>query len=273
VRRQALNVFRIEMLGGKVIPVDSGSCTLKDAVNEALRDWVTNLSTTHYLVGSAIGPHPFPTIVRDFQKVIGEEIKAQIQALRGKLPDVVVACVGGGSNAIGTFFDFIGEKNVRLVGVEAGGEGIDGDRHSATLFMGQPGVLHGVRTYILQSKAGQIIETHSISAGLDYPGVGPEHAWLKDSGRAEYVVATDEEALRGFRMLTQREGIIPALESSHAIWEAMKIAKTLSKDQDLVVCLSGRGDKDVEQISDLLPKWADILDWHVSPHAQSGVDK
>lgn len=273
VRRQALNVFRIEMLGGKVIPVNSGSCTLKDAVNEALRDWVTNLSTTHYLVGSAIGPHPFPTIVRDFQKVIGEEIKAQMQNLRGKLPDVVVACVGGGSNAIGTFYDFIGDKNVRLIGVEAGGEGIDGDRHSATLSMGQPGVLHGVRTYILQSKAGQIIETHSISAGLDYPGVGPEHAWLKDSGRAEYVVATDEEALRGFRMLTQREGIIPALESSHAIWEAMKIAKTLSKDQDLVVCLSGRGDKDVEQISDLLPKWADILDWHVSPHAQSGVKK
>ena len=245
---------------------------MKDAVNEALRDWVTNLSTTHYLVGSAIGPHPFPTIVRDFQKVIGEEIKAQMQALRGKLPDVVVACVGGGSNAIGTFYDFIGDKNVRLIGVEAGGEGnvnehplsfaylhvscagVDGDRHSATLSMGQPGVLHGVRTYILQSKAGQIIETHSISAGLDYPGVGPEHAWLKDSGRAEYVVATDEEALRGFRMLTQREGIIPgffiylpfsvyllieanlsALESSHAIWEAMKVAKTLPKDKDLVV--------------------------------------
>ncbi|KAF9532151.1 bifunctional tryptophan synthase TRP1 [Crepidotus variabilis] len=265
VRRQALNVFRIEMLGGKVIPVNSGSCTLKDAVNDALRDWVTNLATTHYLVGSAIGPHPFPTIVRDFQKIIGEEIKSQIQELRGKLPDVVVACVGGGSNAIGTFYEFINDKEVRLVGVEAGGEGLDGDRHSATLSKGQPGVLHGVRTYILQSKAGQIIETHSISAGLDYPGVGPEHAWLKDSGRAEYVVATDEEALRGFRMLTQREGIIPALESSHAIWEAMRIAKTLSKDQDLVVCLSGRGDKDVEQISELLPKWAEILDWHVSP--------
>lgn len=206
--------------------MNSGSCTLKDAVNEAMRDWVTNLSTTHYLVGSAIGPHPFPTIVRDFQKVIGEEIRDQMQKARGKLPDVVVACVGGGSNAIGTFYDFIKDKNVRLVGVEAGGEGnwqqvdalciflyvyagIDGDRHSATLSMGQPGVLHGVRTYILQSKEGQIIETHSISAGLDYPGVGPEHAWLKDSGRAEYVVATDEEALRGFRMLTQREGIIP----------------------------------------------------------------
>ncbi|KDR73575.1 hypothetical protein GALMADRAFT_251317 [Galerina marginata CBS 339.88] len=267
VRRQALNVFRIEMLGAKVVPVHSGSCTLKDAVNEAFRDWVTNLSTTHYLVGSVIGPHPFPTLVRDFQKVIGQEIKAQMQAIRGKLPEVVVACVGGGSNAIGTFFDFIPDKSVRLIGVEAGGEGIDGDRHSATLSMGQPGVLHGVRTYILQDKAGQIVETHSISAGLDYPGVGPEHAWLKDSGRAEYAVATDEEALRGFRMLTQREGIIPALESSHAIWHAMKIAPTLSKDQDLVVCLSGRGDKDVEQISQLLPKWADILDWHVAPHA------
>ncbi|PPQ64089.1 hypothetical protein CVT24_008906 [Panaeolus cyanescens] len=270
VRRQALNVFRIEMLGGKVIPVHSGSCTLKDAVNEALRDWVTNLSTTHYLVGSAIGPHPFPTIVRDFQKVIGEEIKQQIQAARGKLPDVVIACVGGGSNAIGTFYDFIPDKSVRLIGVEAGGEGTHGDKHSATLSMGQPGVLHGVRTYILQSKAGQIIETHSISAGLDYPGVGPEHAWLKDSGRAEYVVATDEEALRGFRMLTQQEGIIPALESSHAIWQAVQTAKSLPKEQDIVVCLSGRGDKDVEQISELLPKWADILDWHVSPHAKGG---
>ncbi|KAH9966834.1 bifunctional tryptophan synthase TRP1 [Russula dissimulans] len=265
VRRQALNVFRIEMLGAKVIPVHSGSRTLKDAVNEAMRDWVTNLSTTHYLVGSAIGPHPFPTIVRDFQRVIGKEIKQQMLEVRGKLPDVVVACVGGGSNAIGTFYDFIPDKQVRMVGVEAGGEGIDGDRHSATLSKGQPGVLHGVRTYILQSPAGQIIETHSISAGLDYPGVGPEHAWLKDSGRAEYVVATDEEALRGFRLCTQLEGIIPALESAHAVWEAVRLAKTLPRDQDVVLCLSGRGDKDVEQISELLPgKWADILDWHVS---------
>ncbi|KAI0273426.1 bifunctional tryptophan synthase TRP1 [Gloeopeniophorella convolvens] len=265
VRRQALNVFRIEMLGAKVIPVHSGSRTLKDAVNEAMRDWVTNLSTTHYLVGSAIGPHPFPTIVRDFQRVIGKEIKQQMQEVRGKLPDVVVACVGGGSNAIGTFFDFIPDKSVRLVGVEAGGEGIDGDKHSATLSKGQPGVLHGVRTYILQSTAGQIIETHSISAGLDYPGVGPEHAWLKDSGRAEYVVATDEEALRGFRMCTQLEGIIPALESAHAVWEAVRLAGTLPPEQDIVLCLSGRGDKDVEQISQLLPgKWEDILDWHVS---------
>ncbi|KAG6909634.1 bifunctional tryptophan synthase trp1 [Tephrocybe rancida] len=267
VRRQALNVFRIEMLGGKVIPVTSGSCTLKDAVNEAMRDWVSNISTTHYLVGSAIGPHPFPTIVRDFQKVIGEEIKQQLQVAAGKLPDVVVACVGGGSNAIGTFYDFIKDEGVRLVGVEAGGEGIDGDRHSATLSMGQPGVLHGVRTYILQSKTGQIIETHSISAGLDYPGVGPEHAWLKDSGRAEYVVATDEEALRGFRMLTQREGIIPALESSHAIWEGVRIARSLPKDKDIVICLSGRGDKDVEEVSQILPKWANVLDWHVAPRS------
>ncbi|KAF5373942.1 hypothetical protein D9758_000730 [Tetrapyrgos nigripes] len=267
VRRQALNVFRIEMLGGKVIPVNSGSRTLKDAVNEALRDWVTNLATTHYLVGSAIGPHPFPTIVRDFQKVISQEIKEQLQEKRGKLPDAVVACVGGGSNAIGTFYNFIEDKNVRLIGVEAGGEGVDSDRHSATLSKGQPGVLHGVRTYILQSAAGQIIETHSISAGLDYPGVGPEHAWLKDSGRAEYIVATDEEALRGFRLLTQREGIIPALESSHAIWKAFELAKTLPKGADIVVCLSGRGDKDVEQISEILPKWADKLDWHVSSRA------
>ncbi|KAJ7047059.1 bifunctional tryptophan synthase TRP1 [Mycena alexandri] len=268
VRRQALNVFRIEMLGAKVIPVHSGSCTLKDAVNEAFRDWVTNLSNTYYLVGSCIGPHPFPTIVRDFQKVIGQEIKEQLHKARGKLPDVVVACVGGGSNAIGTFYDFIGDKSVRLLGVEAGGEGTDGDRHSATLTMGQPGVLHGVRTYILQSTAGQIVETHSISAGLDYPGVGPEHAWLKDSGRAEYTAATDEEALRGFRMLTQREGIIPALESSHAIWAGVQLAKTLPADSDIVICLSGRGDKDVEQISELLPKWADKLDWHVAAHVQ-----
>ncbi|KAJ7286086.1 bifunctional tryptophan synthase TRP1 [Mycena rebaudengoi] len=253
VRRQALNVFRIEMLGAKVIPVHSGSCTLKDAVNEAFRDWVTNLSNTYYLVGSCIGPHPFPTIVRDYQKVIGEEIKRQLQEVRGKLPDAVVACVGGGSNAIGTFYDFIGDKSVRLVGVEAGGEG---DRHSATLSMGQPGVLHGVRTYILQSPAGQIVETHSISAGLDYPGVGPEHAWLKDSGRAEYMAATDEEALRGFRMLTQREGIIPALESAHAIWAGVQLAKTLPADADIVICLSGRGDKD------------DTLDWHVAAHVE-----
>ncbi|KAF9257456.1 bifunctional tryptophan synthase TRP1 [Marasmius fiardii PR-910] len=264
MRRQALNVFRMRMLGAKVVPVHSGARTLKDAVNEAMRDWVTNLSTTHYLVGSVIGPHPFPTIVRDFQRVIGKEIKLQLQEIRGKLPDAVVACVGGGSNAMGTFYDFIGDKSVRLIGVEAGGEGLDGDKHSASLAKGQLGVLHGVRTYILQSPVGQIIETYSVSAGLDYPAVGPEHAWLKDSGRAEYVVATDEEALRGFRMCTQFEGIIPALESSHAVWEAVRVAKTMSADQDIVLCLSGRGDKDVEQISELLPgKWAEKLDWHI----------
>ncbi|KAH7883140.1 tryptophan synthase beta subunit-like PLP-dependent enzyme [Phlebopus sp. FC_14] len=264
VRRQALNVFRMKMLGATVIPVESGSKTLKDAVNEAMRDWVTNLATTHFLIGSCFGPHPFPTIVRDYQKVIGREIKAQMKEAIGKLPDVVVACVGGGSNAIGSFYEFIPDKSVQLVGVEAGGEGVDGDRHSATLAKGKPGVLHGVRTYILQSPTGQIIETHSVSAGLDYPGVGPEHSWLKDSGRAEYVVATDEEALRGFRLCTQLEGIIPALESSHALWEGTRRAKTLSKDVNLVICLSGRGDKDVEQISQLLPgHWADRLDWHI----------
>ncbi|KLO10554.1 bifunctional tryptophan synthase TRP1 [Schizopora paradoxa] len=264
VKRQALNVFRMKMLGASVIPVHSGSQTLKDAVNDALRDWVTNLSTTHYLIGSALGPHPFPTIVRDFQRVIGAEIKSQLQEVRGKLPDALVACVGGGSNAIGTFYDFIPDKSVRLIGVEAGGEGLDGEQHSATLAKGSPGVLHGQRTYILQSKEGQIVDTYSISAGLDYPGVGPEHAWLKDSGRAEYIVATDEQALRGFRICTQKEGIIPALESSHALWAGIELAKTLPADKDVVICLSGRGDKDVEQISQLLPgKWADILDWHV----------
>ncbi|KZV84250.1 bifunctional tryptophan synthase TRP1 [Exidia glandulosa HHB12029] len=264
VRRQALNVFRMRMLGAKVVPVSSGSKTLKDAINEAMRDWVTNLHNTHYLVGSAIGPHPFPTIVRDFQKIIGEEIKEQLKEARGKLPDAVVACVGGGSNAIGTFYDFINDKSVRIVGVEAGGEGVNTPRHSATLTAGTPGVLHGVRTYLLQSPNGQILETHSLSAGLDYPGVGPEHAFLKDSLRAEYTVATDEQALRGFRMLTQLEGIIPALESAHAIWGGVQLAMTMQKDQDIVICLSGRGDKDVEQIHDLLPKkWADILDWHI----------
>lgn len=226
-----------------------------------MRDWVTDLSTTHYCVGSAIGPHPFPTIVRDFQRVIGKEIKQQMQELRGKLPDAVVACVGGGSNAIGTFYDFIPDKSVRLIGVEAGGDGVDTDRHSATLSLGQPGVLHGVRTYLLQSKTGQIIETHSISPGLDYPGVGPEHSWLKDTERAEYIVANDEEALRAFRLLTQEEGIIPALESAHAIWGAVELAKTLPKDQDIVVCLSGRGDKVSPCLFGLFP----LKPWLTSP--------
>ncbi|KAF5389827.1 hypothetical protein D9757_003581 [Collybiopsis confluens] len=235
VYRQASNVSRMKLLGAKVIPVDTGSCTLKDAISEAFRDWLANTASTYYLIGLAIGPHPFPTIVRDFQKVISQEIKEQLQVRRGKLPEAVVACVGGGSNAIGTFYNFIEDKNVRLIGVEAGGEGTDGDRHSATLSKGQPGVLHGVRTYIMQSPAGQIVKTHSISAGLNYPGVGPEHAWLKDSGRAEYTVATDEEALRGFQMLTQLEGIIPAIETSHAIWAAVQLAKTLPNDADIVV--------------------------------------
>ncbi|SCZ87917.1 BZ3500_MvSof-1268-A1-R1_Chr2-3g05385 [Microbotryum saponariae] len=272
VRRQALNVFRMRMLGAKVVAVASGSRTLKDAINEAMRDWVTNLSSSHYIIGSAIGPHPFPTIVRDFQSVIGSEIKSQLAGLTGKLPDAVVACVGGGSNAIGTFHPFINDKSVRLIGVEAAGEGIDTAFHSATLSKGTHGVLHGVRTYILQSKQGQIISTHSISAGLDYPGVGPEHSWLKDSGRAEYVSATDEQALRGFRMCAQKEGIIPALETAHAVWATVEEAKKMPKEANIVMCLSGRGDKDVQEISEILPgKWADKLDWHVDGQANQVV--
>ncbi|GAA5990137.1 hypothetical protein JCM10908_005838 [Rhodotorula pacifica] len=268
VRRQALNVFRMRMLGAKVIAVASGTRTLKDAINEAMRDWVTNLHNTHYLVGSAIGPAPFPTIVRDLQSVIGQEIKEQLQAATGKLPDAVVACVGGGSNAIGTFHPFVEDKNVRIIGVEAAGEGIDTDFHSATLSKGTKGVFHGVRTYILQTKVGQIMGTHSISAGLDYPGVGPEHAWLHESKRGEYIAATDEQALRGFRACTQLEGIIPALETSHAVWGTMELAKTLPKDANIVMTLSGRGDKDVQEICDILPKkWADRLDWHIDATA------
>lgn len=271
VRRQALNVFRMRMLGAKVVSVNSGTRTLKDAINEAMRDWVTNLDTTHYLIGSAIGPHPFPTIVRDFQSVIGSEIKTQLAEQTGKLPDAVVACVGGGSNAIGTFHPFIEDKSVRLIGVEAAGEGLDTPNHSATLTLGKPGVFHGVRTYILQSPVGQITGTHSISAGLDYPGVGPEHSFLKDSGRAEYISATDEQCLRGFRLCTQMEGIIPALESAHAVWGTMEIAKTLPKDANIVMCLSGRGDKDVQEVSEILPKWADRLDWHVDTGADASI--
>lgn len=265
VRRQSLNAFRMKMLGAKVVAVESGSKTLKDAINEANRDWVTNLSNTHYCVGSAIGPHPFPSMVRDFQSVIGKETKQQLQEKKGKLPDVVVACVGGGSNAIGMFHPFIDDKSVRLLGVEAGGDGVDTPRHSATLSKGTPGVLHGVRTYLLQAPDGQITETHSISAGLDYPGVGPEHAWLKDSGRAEYTVATDEDALRAFRLCCQKEGIIPALETSHALHAAVMLAKTLPKDQDIVVSLSGRGDKDVEQVADGLKNggWGEKLGWDI----------
>ena len=253
MERQSLNVFRIRMLGATVIPVTSGSRTLKDAVNEALKDWVTNVVSTHYIIGSAIGPHPFPTIVRDFQAVIGHESRAQMLAQNdGKLPDLVVACVGGGSNAIGMFHPFIGDEGVKIVGVEAGGDGVDTPRHSATIHAGTPGVLHGTKTYLIQSDSGQIVETHSISAGLDYPGVGPEHAWLKASGRADYISITDKEALEGFQVMSQCEGIIPALEPSHAIAYVMKAAKELGKGKDLLLNLCGRGDKDMIQVAQVL---------------------
>ena len=261
VRRQALNVFRIKLLGAQVIAVEAGSRTLRDAVNEALRAWVVNLSTTHYIIGSAIGPHPFPTIVRTFQSVIGNETKEQLLAKRGKLPDAVVACVGGGSNAVGMFYPFSNDPSVKLLGVEAGGDGLDTDRHSATLSSGSKGVLHGVRTYVLQDKHGQISDTHSVSAGLDYPGVGPELSSWKDSDRAKFIAATDAEAFIGFRLLSQLEGIIPALETSHAIFGALELAKTMTKDQDIVICLSGRGDKDVQSVADELPKLGPQIGW------------
>ncbi|KAI7905556.1 tryptophan synthase beta subunit-like PLP-dependent enzyme [Cokeromyces recurvatus] len=260
-RRQALNVFRMRMLGATVVPVQNGSRTLKDAINEAMRDWVANVSTTHYLVGSAIGPHPFPQIVREFQSVIGKETKRQMLEKAGKLPDAVVACVGGGSNSIGMFHPFVDDKSVRIIGVEAGGDGIDTEKHSATLTKGTPGVLHGTRTYLLQDPKGQIIETHSVSAGLDYPGVGPEHAYLKDCGRAEYHVADDAQCLLGFKKLTQLEGIIPALESSHAVYVAYQIASQLPKDKDIVICLSGRGDKDMHTVTEVLPKLGPMIGW------------
>jgi tryptophan synthase len=261
VKRQALNVFRMKMLGAKVVAVTSGSKTLKDAVNEAMRDWVTNVTTTHYLVGSAIGPHPFPSIVRDFQSVIGEESKKQMMEKAGKLPDYIIACVGGGSNSIGLFYPYINEKDVKMIGVEAGGSGIETGLHSATISAGTPGILHGAKTFLIQDEEGQIIETHSISAGLDYPGVGPEHAYLKESGRAQYVAATDEQALIGFRRLTQYEGIIPALESSHAAYTCTELAKTLPKDKDILLCVSGRGDKDVISIAANLPKFGPKIGW------------
>ncbi|KAL3898034.1 MAG: hypothetical protein SGCHY_003012 [Lobulomycetales sp.] len=261
VRRQALNVFRIKLLGATVVPVSSGSKTLKDAINEAMRDWVTNVSTTHYLVGSAIGPHPFPLIVREFQSVIGIETRQEFLRMTGGLPTAVVACVGGGSNAIGMFHAFVPDSDVRLIGVEAGGDGVDTERHSATLSRGRPGILHGTRTYLLQSDEGQIRETHSISAGLDYPGVGPEHAFLKDSGRAEYVTASDAEALIGLRELCQKEGILAALETSHAVFAAVKIAKSLSDSDNVVLCLSGRGDKDVVSVAEWLPRLGPSIDW------------
>ena len=250
VRRQALNVFRMRLLGAEVVPVDSGSRTLKDAINEAIRDWVTNVRSTHYLIGSAIGPHPYPLIVRELQAVIGRESREQLRAASGRLPDAAIACVGGGSNAIGLFHPLLNDP-VRLIGVEAAGEGLE-RRHAATLSGGSPGVLHGTRSYVLQDEHGQITEAHSISAGLDYPGVGPEHAWLMLSERSEYVSVTDDEALDALRLLSETEGIIPALETAHAIAWAAKLAPEMRPDQSILIGLSGRGDKDVEIVRDAL---------------------
>lgn len=251
VRRQALNVYRMKLLGAEVIPVTSGTKTLKDAMNEAMRDWVTNVDNTFYIIGTAAGPHPYPMLVRDFQCVIGRETKQQCMSQLGRLPDAVVACVGGGSNAIGMFHPFIEDESVRMIGVEAGGHGVETGEHAAPLSDGRPGVLHGMRTYLMEDENGQIIGTHSVSAGLDYPGVGPEHSYLKDINRAEYVAINDDEALDAFRTLTQVEGIMPALESSHAVAYAMKMAKEMSPDQVIVVNLSGRGDKDIHTVAGL----------------------
>ena len=249
VERQWPNVLRMKMLGAEVRPVTAGAGTLKDAMNEALRDWVTNVDTTYYLIGTAAGPHPYPMMVRDFQKVIGEEIRTQMQDAEGKLPDALVACVGGGSNAIGTFYDFLDEPSVKLYGAEAGGHGIDVENgHAASMTGGRPGVLHGNRTYLLQDADGQILEGHSISAGLDYPGVGPEHSFLHDARRVTYVPITDKEALDAFQLLTKVEGIIPALESAHGLAKVIKLAPTMKKNETIVLCLSGRGDKDVESV-------------------------
>jgi tryptophan synthase beta chain len=249
VQRQAMNVYRMKLLGATVMPVESGSRTLKDALNEAMRDWVTNVENTFYIIGTVAGPHPYPMMVRDFNAVVGKELLAQMPEEIGRQPDAILACVGGGSNAMGVFHPYIPHTGVRLIGVEAAGEGIDSGHHAATLCAGKPGVLHGNRTYLLQDADGQIIETHSISAGLDYPGVGPEHAWLKDSGRAQYVSATDAEALEAFHTLTRMEGIMPALESSHALAHAMKIAPGMGRDKVLLVNLSGRGDKDMHTVA------------------------
>jgi tryptophan synthase beta chain len=249
IKRQAQNVYRMKLLGATVVPVESGSKTLKDALNEALRDWVTNVDNTFYIIGTVAGPHPYPMMVRDFQSVIGTECIAQMPEMAGRQPDAVLACVGGGSNAMGIFYPYIPYENTRLIGVEAAGEGIETGKHSASLTQGVPGVLHGNRTYLLQDEDGQIAETHSVSAGLDYPGVGPEHAYLKDIGRAEYVSITDDEALKTFHECCRIEGIIPALESAHAIAYATKLAPTLSKDKILLVNLSGRGDKDMHTVS------------------------
>ncbi|MBU6459790.1 MAG: tryptophan synthase subunit beta [Proteobacteria bacterium] len=249
IKRQESNVYRMRLLGARVVPVTSGSKTLKDALNEAMRDWVANVDNTFYIIGTVAGPHPYPMMVRDFQAVIGQEAKTQMDELVGRQPDVLIACVGGGSNAMGLFYPYIQDEAVRLVGVEAGGEGIETGRHAASITAGKPGVLHGNRTYLMQDEDGQVIETHSISAGLDYPGVGPEHAWLHDSGRAEYVTVTDDEALEAFHELCRYEGIIPALESAHALAYASRLAKTMSSDQILLVNLSGRGDKDMATVA------------------------
>jgi len=249
IQRQAINVYRMKLLGASVIPVESGSKTLKDALNEALRDWVTNVDSTFYIIGTVAGPHPYPMLVRDFQAVIGREARAQCQERTGRMPDALIACVGGGSNAMGLFFPFIEDRSVALYGVEAAGDGLETGRHAASLCAGRPGVLHGNRTYLLEDNNGQIIETHSISAGLDYPGVGPEHAWLKDTGRASYVAITDAEALAAFHDLTRIEGIIPALESSHALAFAAKLAPRMESEQIIVVNLSGRGDKDIHTVA------------------------
>ncbi len=252
VRRQALNVFRMKLLGAEVRPVASGSRTLKDAINEAIRDWVTNVETTHYLLGSVVGPHPYPSMVRDFQSVIGIEARAQMLEAEGRLPDCAVACVGGGSNAMGLFHPFYSDESVRLVGIEAAGQGVATGKHAATLSAGRPGVLHGSMSYLLQDGAGQVQEAHSISAGLDYPGVGPEHSFYKDSGRAQYFSVTDREALEGLTLLCETEGIIPALEPAHAVYYAAELAKRLSREQIMLICLSGRGDKDMEIVAQAL---------------------
>ncbi|OGI52963.1 MAG: tryptophan synthase subunit beta [Candidatus Muproteobacteria bacterium RIFCSPHIGHO2_02_FULL_65_16] len=251
MRRQAINVYRMKLLGAEVVPVESGSKTLKDALNEAMRDWVTNVENTFYIIGTVAGPHPYPMLVRDFQSVIGREVRYQIMEFEGRLPDALVACVGGGSNAMGLFYPFLDDAEVALHGVEAAGEGVATGHHAATLCAGRPGVLHGNRTYLLETDDGQIIETHSISAGLDYPGVGPEHAFLKDSGRARYAAITDREALAAFHELTRIEGIMPALESAHALAYAAKLARELGKDKSIVVNLSGRGDKDIHTVAQL----------------------
>ncbi len=272
VERQAPNVFRMKLLGADVIPVTSGHGTLKDAMNEALRDWVTNVDNTYYMIGTAAGPHPYPEIVREFQSIIGRETREQIIAAEGRLPDVLVASVGGGSNAIGLFHPFLDEKDVKMIGVEAGGKGLAGNQHCASLTAGSPGVLHGNRTYLLQDNDGQILEGHSISAGLDYPGIGPEHSWLKEAGRVEYVPITDREAVEAFQTLTRLEGIIPALEPAHALAEVLKRAPKMSRDKIIVMNLCGRGDKDIAAISSVLEKAALAFD-RIADQAFVGSDR